>query len=267
MLQSAIGSVLSQTISDFECIVVDDASPAPPILPKDSRVKLVIRQSNGGPAAARNTGLAHAAGRYIAFLDDDDLYSPERLNLALEGLRAAPISICWSRYLDNGSTWNHVLRGKVHHIIADTTTPHLGATAIRSEYVLPFDERYVAVQDVEWWLRVSRSAAVWTTETVGYLVRRHPGHRHRNNGAARVRCSLLLLKMHADYFNNHPRAAAFRWKRIALMAGGLGDYALARKALMRSLILQPDGRTLLHFARALKLSSTKDLALDGEGLA
>jgi glycosyltransferase involved in cell wall biosynthesis len=255
MLRCAVDSVLSQTVTDFECIVVDDASLDSLVVPDDPRIKVVRREVNGGPAAARNTGLAHATGHYITFLDDDDVYVSERLNMVLDGLRKAPISICWSRYLNESNTWNRVLRGDVRDTIVEATTPLLGATTIKAEYVIPFDERYVAVQDVEWWLRLAHTAKVWTTESVGYLVRRHGSPRHMNSTAARVRCSLLLLDMYAGYFNVHPRAAAFRWKRVGLMARNLGDYSLARRAFVRSLFLRPEARTVLHLARSLKLST------------
>lgn len=85
---SAIGatlkSVQAQTFADFECIVVDDGSADGEALEAavaalgDSRFRLV-RRKNGGGGAARNTGVDHARGRLIAFLDSDDCYLPEKL--------------------------------------------------------------------------------------------------------------------------------------------------------------------------------------------
>ncbi|MBI4259617.1 MAG: glycosyltransferase family 2 protein, partial [Actinobacteria bacterium] len=86
-LAEALASVAAQTIEDWEAVVVDDASPEPVEVPDDPRFRLVRRDENGGPGAARNSGLAAATGRYIAFLDDDDLFTPDRLEVALEGLQ------------------------------------------------------------------------------------------------------------------------------------------------------------------------------------
>ena len=89
-LLEALDSVRRQTIESFECIVVDDGSPEPVRLANDDRVRLVRRPINGGVAAARNTGIDHARGRYITFLDDDDVYTPTRLALAVN------ISLSWT---------------------------------------------------------------------------------------------------------------------------------------------------------------------------
>src|SRR5512144_2193690 len=78
-LSEAVASVLAQTCADFECIVVDDASPEPATVPDDERVRLSRREENGGPPAARNTGIDAACGTYVAFLDDDDVWVPTRL--------------------------------------------------------------------------------------------------------------------------------------------------------------------------------------------
>ena len=254
-LGEAIASVLAQTRQDFECIVVDDASPLPPTLPSDPRLRLIRRTRNGGPAASRNTGLEHASGRYITFLDDDDLYTPDRLEMALDGLARAPIALCWSRFLDNTVRRRLMLRGNVHDVIVDQGVPSLGATTVRAECVLAFDERFEALQDTDWWLRMSREIPVWTTEHFGYLVRKHPGIRNRNDAEARVRCTLLLLQHHADYFSRHPRAAAIRWRRAGTMARRLGDHALARRALAKSFMLRPHPRTLSYLVRSFRPST------------
>lgn len=77
----AIESVLAQTYSDYEIIVVDDGSTDGTRRALDSfGEKLrVLSQPNRGPYAARNLGLQHARGDYIAFLDSDDFWLPERL--------------------------------------------------------------------------------------------------------------------------------------------------------------------------------------------
>jgi glycosyltransferase involved in cell wall biosynthesis len=81
----AIASALAQTLQDIEVIVVDDASPdgtweaVQGWARRDRRVRPFRQERNGGPSAARNAGIAEARGRWIALLDADDLYRPERL--------------------------------------------------------------------------------------------------------------------------------------------------------------------------------------------
>lgn len=81
-LKEAIESVLRQTFTDFELIVVDDASTdeIESVIRKYSAVRYIRRPSNGGQAAARNDGARLASGEYIAFLDQDDLWEPDMLS-------------------------------------------------------------------------------------------------------------------------------------------------------------------------------------------
>ena len=83
LIGRAIRSVLDQTYQDWELIVVDDASTddIPGIVKgfTDGRVKYIRHDENKGAAAARNTGIQAARGAYIAFLDSDDEWLPEKL--------------------------------------------------------------------------------------------------------------------------------------------------------------------------------------------
>lgn len=85
-LQEALDSLSGQSFEDFEAIIVDDRSTddsveiAAEMTKKDSRFKLVVREKTGGPSAARNIGIDHANGRFIVFLDSDDMLHPESLS-------------------------------------------------------------------------------------------------------------------------------------------------------------------------------------------
>ena len=81
----SIKSVQAQTYENWELIIVDDCSDDDTIglvtklLEKDARIKLFKNESNSGAAVSRNTALCHAKGRWIAFLDSDDLWEPTKL--------------------------------------------------------------------------------------------------------------------------------------------------------------------------------------------
>ena len=90
----ALESVFAQTFTDYEIIVVNDGSPDGTAellrpLAENGRVRY-IEQPNAGQAAARNRGLAEASGEFIAFLDDDDLWPPDKLAWQVEALDANP---------------------------------------------------------------------------------------------------------------------------------------------------------------------------------
>lgn len=99
IVQRAIDSALAQTCPSIEIVVVDDGSTddTPSVLARyDARVR-VIRQRNAGVAAARNTGLSHAKGEFIAFLDSDDYWLPWKVEAEMAVLRAHPdVGLVWT---------------------------------------------------------------------------------------------------------------------------------------------------------------------------
>jgi len=84
-LERTVASVQAQSLSDFEILVIDDCSRdstlavATALAAADDRIRVVAAERNGGPAAARNLGLDHARGEWIALLDADDAFEPGRL--------------------------------------------------------------------------------------------------------------------------------------------------------------------------------------------
>lgn len=85
-ISAAIESVLAQTYGDYEVIVINDGSTdkTDEILVKYVQKIKVMRQPNKGPAEARNTGIANSEGKYIAFLDQDDAWLPDKLKMQVE---------------------------------------------------------------------------------------------------------------------------------------------------------------------------------------
>jgi len=258
LLAKTLDSVLAQTVEDFECLVVDDASPHPAEVPDDPRVRLLRLDENGGEPVARNAGLAAARGRFVTFVDDDDLYTPDRLAIAFEALRRAPVAVCWRRGLDGSTGGNRMLEGQVRDTILDQMTPQMGQVAIARALAPAFNESFAALTDVEWLLRVAAESAFATDPRVGLLYRKHEGPRNRNGIAERVRCSHLLLDEHADYFSGHPHAEAFRWKRIGLMNQRLGNYSAARSAFVKSLGIRREKATFAHLARSMRRTTWAD---------
>lgn len=100
-IHRCVDSILAQTFSDFELILVDDGSPdnCPQICDeyaeKDNRIH-VIHQNNGGLSAARNAGLDAARGECISFIDSDDWISPNMLSVMYEAIQStnADMAIC-----------------------------------------------------------------------------------------------------------------------------------------------------------------------------
>ncbi len=96
LLDLTLDSLASQTWPNWELIVVDDGSPDPgEIDAAVSRIpdSTVVHQANSGVSMARNVGIARSRGRYLTFLDDDDLWAPERLTLQVEALEREPAAV------------------------------------------------------------------------------------------------------------------------------------------------------------------------------
>ena len=103
-ISETIESVLSQTYQNWEMIIVDDWSPdnsnkiIEEYCEKDDRIKLIKLEKNSGPAVARNRAIEEAKGRYIAFLDADDLWKPEKLEKQLLYMNENNLAFAYSSY-------------------------------------------------------------------------------------------------------------------------------------------------------------------------
>jgi glycosyltransferase involved in cell wall biosynthesis len=250
-LAEALESVTRQTLDSFEVIVVDDASPEPVVLPSGFPATLIRAETNGGAASARNLGAEAATGDILTFLDDDDRWLPSRLEDAARGLEVAPISLCGQ------GRRTRPLTGNVHDVVLDAMTPHLGATAIERARWKPLDASYRTCEDVVWWLEVTHDNRVSTVQRQGLEVRRHPGVRIGYGARQRIADSQRLMEEFADYFACHPRAAAFRLRRIGLMHKALGNHSEARRAHMAALRLRPNIRDAKHAFLNLKASTRR----------
>lgn len=251
LLARAVRSTLDQAVTNIEVIVVDDASDHVPLLPSDRRLRAIRHDVNMGVAACRNTGLRSASGRYVAFLDDDDWWLPQRLNHALEGLARAPVSICGNASPDGRLLPTRVLEGDVFETVLNDVTPHLGQTAIRRDRVPFFDESFSASQDIEWWLRVAAELEVATVMKPGFVYYRHKDARVGNGVQRRIECGYLLMQIHADYFATHTAARAFRWLRLGLMHLQLNEVRAGRVCLYKSIRTRPSSRAVYHLVRTL----------------
>lgn len=103
-IASAIRSVLNQTYTEWEMIIVDDGSTDRTLdiiqsfAIRDPRIRLIILPSNGGVSNARNTAIKHSRGRYVAFLDSDDIWLPNKLERQIRFMREKNVPFCYCQY-------------------------------------------------------------------------------------------------------------------------------------------------------------------------
>lgn len=204
-IAETLQSVQSQTYKEWECIVVDDGSTddtarvVSAICAGDDRIKYV-KQSNGGLAAARNTGNAQAAGEYIQFLDADDLIEKQKLERQVEFLEQHPeIDILFSeaRYFLTGNSenlrfsphepdtaWTPKISAKGNEILSLLLINNImviSAPLLRRSVttdVGPFDGSVRGIEDWQYWLRCAIAGKHFHYEDgegVRTLIRMHPG--------------------------------------------------------------------------------------------
>lgn len=167
-LQRAVDSVLAQSFSDLECIVVDDGSTdqTRPLLQRllgqDRRV-VVITQENKGVAAARNKGIARSSGRWLALLDSDDCWLPEKLEKQLRFMQKENWEVCQTEeiWMRKGRRVNpmrkHAKRSGAFFAQALELCLVSPSCSMFSRgfwnKVGPFDESLRACEDYDFWLR------------------------------------------------------------------------------------------------------------------
>lgn len=103
-IKETIASVQAQIYTNWELIITDDASSddtvdvVKDIIEKDSRISIYVLPINSGAAKARNNSLEHASGRYIAYLDADDLWMPNKLGHQIKFMQDNKVGMCYTDY-------------------------------------------------------------------------------------------------------------------------------------------------------------------------
>lgn len=173
-LAETLKSILVQSWHDFEIIVVNDAgvdvSPIIGHLNQGNRITSLRHHANRGLAAARNTGIRAAAGKYIAYLDDDDLFYPQHLEMLVTFLEATSFKVAYSdayrahqelrdgKYEVTGRDLPYSFDFDYDRILVRNYIPVLCFVHEKSCFqdVGLFDESLKVLEDWDLWIRMSR---------------------------------------------------------------------------------------------------------------
>lgn len=285
-IAETLDCIRAQTFTDFEVVVDDDASMdgGPEIvrayIGRDPRIRLVT-QENRGLAGARNTGIRHARGRYIALLDADDLWAVRKLELHKAHLDACPdvgVSYAGSIFIDEnglelGITQSPRTQGvDAAHILCRNPVGNGSAGVLRrsaledvqftistpaGDRVCWFDESFRQSEDIELWTRI----AVTTRWRFAGLPLPLTYYRVNNSGLSaniskqfesweRMRAKLASAAPEfVQQFGS--KAEAYQHRYLARRAAMSGDGKNAVRAMSRALSTDPrilveePGRTVL----------------------
>ena len=229
----AIESVLNQTYPDIEIIIVDDSPadyPQRTILEKEIskyNVKYIQHPTNMGACVARNTGLRVANGKYIAFLDDDDEWLPDKIERQLSKFTDDQIALVYCARVVIDDSSNTVSNEELveasgyifdslifNNFIGSTSFPLIRKSAL--DEIGGFDPKIQSAQDYDVWLRLSQKYKVdyVSVPLVKYHI--HGGERISTNHKARISGQERLIQKNIEYLTRNHKAYWWRLLRLSL---------------------------------------------------
>ena len=262
-LPEAIDSVLNQAYQDFEIIVIDDGSTdntREALLPYMEKIRYMY-QENKGISAARNAGIKISNGEYIAFLDSDDIWFPEKLEMQVDLLQnkldtGVVFSDTYSFDNFGKKSPNYFSNIKPHsgnmfiHLFMENFIPNITVVARKScfDIVGLFNEDLTYSEDYDMWLRTSKHFNFGFIDKVLAKYRIHENKQTQTVGE--INQYLNRIKVLESAINNYPflkKELGFSVnKRLGSVYFFLGcsliknkNYLKARKSLTQSIKLYP----------------------------
>lgn len=246
MLNRAIQSVLAQTFSDFELLILDNSSTDDTALVarsfRDPRIRY-IKHPPVNIAGARNIGLHESAGEYLAFLDDDDEWLPEKLADELsvfEKDATRKIGFVYGAYIHvdeaTGKTFETIYpkhRGDVYAYAVsheDTFTGAASNPMLRKSAVVEvggYDERVTTGEDYEMFLRLAKRYEFDYVSKPVLKIYIHVGYRLSHQVEAYINTEKIIYEKHYDFISSRPPVNA---RYLQVIAGRLLRVGKPREA-------------------------------------
>lgn len=271
-LPRAIKSILSQTFRDFEVIVVDDCSTdnTQEVARSfnDERIRYIKHDRNKGAGAARNTGIKDAKAPYVAFLDSDDEWLPEKLEEQINRIRTLPDEI-GVVYCDRTvivektgriiKTSIPKAKGNAHAVILRYCALASCSTLIRKncfEKVGFFDETLPCLEDWEMWMRVSKHYEFDLIPKVLAKSYIH-GDQLTTELKGKIQARETILRKHYNDLAEHSSILADHLNRLGILHSAAGNLETARGYFMESIRKRPLQRlAYLHLVPLLLAPQT-----------
>lgn len=263
LLPRAINSVLKQTFTKYEIIIVDDHSQdnTPGVIDSfsDPRIRAIRHERNKGQSAAINTGISNAEGEYIAFLDDDDEWLPNKLEGQVNILDSSPPNVAlvygWMDRVEDSTRWlmpayRNTAEGDIFEDalalnIPGPTIVLLVRTSV-SRDIGGFNEDLSRYNDADFICRLAQKYHVAVLPEI--VAKAHFKHEHEQIGYDTPRYladAANFLSMHMNRFatelDNCPRALATLRRRLAMIEMKQGNPGRALSTFISAFRLDPIG--------------------------
>jgi len=222
IVSRAVKSVLNQTYSKLELIVVDDSpndyrgrKDVEELLEglNDKRIRYIKHPENKGANISRNTGISNANGDYIAFLDDDDEWLPQKIQKQLEKFVDSRIGLVYCPYYVLNKGEKHLRRKiKSGNVFIDLLNENfIGSTScimVKKKYILEiglFDENLPASQDYDLYLRLSKKYLIDAVDEPLLLYYEHDGERISGDPYKKLKARKYIYKKYKEEIKRYPR--------------------------------------------------------------
>jgi glycosyltransferase involved in cell wall biosynthesis len=262
----AIESVLKQTHTNFELIIIDDGSTdnTAEVVKSfdDERIKYIKHERNKGVATARNTGIGVSGGSYIAFQDSDDEWLPQKLEKQMAAFKnASPkTGIVYSgclRISGSKKTYIHPpvttpKEGDIHNSLLAGNFVTSQALIIKRECFEKagmFNDEYVALEDWELWLRISKYYHFKYINEPLVISYQMPDSLLANQNAF-IRGYELILERHSQDIKKNKRVLFDHCLTIGHLLCSNGELSRGRNYLIKALKAYPISITGLGLALA-----------------
>ena len=252
-LPKAVQSVLNQTYGDWEMVIVDDGSidKTEEIVKgyKEARIRYILHKSNLGLSAARNTGIKNSRGEYIAFLDSDDEWFPEKISCQMNifqkenskcdvvctsgymikndkiiGVKAIPANLgnFYEKFLFENITWTSNV------LVKKECFKKVGL----------FDENLESCEDWDMWIRIAKYYKFVFLEMplAKYVI--HPGQLSENL-LKKINARKRILFKYQDELKNRKFVYSHHYYKIGNLCCLSGKIREGRKYLFKGILVYP----------------------------
>jgi glycosyltransferase involved in cell wall biosynthesis len=258
-LRAAVTSVFEQTFARWELVIADDGSAEETRVYlrelSDPRVRVLLRPASGNPAATRNAAIRAARGAYLAFLDSDDLWLPDKLETQVRLMQRQP-----------ERRWSYTRASRIDRAGRSLSEPRLQAwlpfdgdivepllrldaliatATVMADRALvveagAFDEKQMFAEDYDLWLRLALRSQVSVVDAPLTCLRVHGEHYSADRVAARESWIRLYAKMHETVDSRRLRTLCRRLKAdntlvLASLHRHRGAYGRAARAYLSAL--------------------------------